>query len=444
MQEYTKEDILRIVEEEDVEFIRLQFTDIFGTMKNMAVTVSQLEKAMDNRCMFDVSSLEGLSGEEDSDMYLYPDLSTFEIFPWRPQQGKVARFICDVYREDGTPYEVDPRHVLKKEIASAEKMGYSMYVGPECEFFLFHTDEDGMPTTLTHEQGGYFDVGPLDLGENARRDMILTLEDMGFEIISSHHEIAPAQHEIDFRYDEALVTADNLMTFKMVVKTIAKRHGLHATFMPKPKMETYGSGMHINISLSREDGSNAFRDKNDRNGLSLEGYYFIGGLMKHMKAITCITNPTVNSYKRFIPGYEAPVYMGWSAKTRGPLIRVTTGSGDNTRIELRSPDATANPYLALAVILRAGMDGIKNKIMPPENIDENIQKMTQEQRDALHIEELPRSLKAAVAELEKDELIRDVLGEKLANKIIAAHRKEYRDYYMQVTDWEIANYLYKV
>ncbi len=444
MQEYTKEDILRIVEEEDVEFIRLQFTDIFGTMKNMAVTVSQLEKAMDNRCMFDVSSLEGLSGEEDSDMYLYPDLSTFEIFPWRPQQGKVARFICDVYRADGTPYEVDPRHVLKKEIASAEKMGYTMYVGPECEFFLFHTDEDGMPTTLTHEQGGYFDVGPLDLGENARRDMILTLEDMGFEIISSHHEIAPAQHEIDFRYDEALVTADNLMTFKMVVKTIAKRHGLHATFMPKPKMETYGSGMHINISLSREDGSNAFRDKNDRNGLSLEGYYFIGGLMKHMKAITCITNPTVNSYKRFIPGYEAPVYMGWSAKTRGPLIRVTTGSGDNTRIELRSPDATANPYLALAVILRAGLDGIKNEIMPPENIDENIQKMTQEQREALHIEELPRSLKAAVAELEKDELVCDVLGEKLAAKIIAAHRKEYRDYYMQVTDWEIENYLYKV
>ncbi|HJD45867.1 MAG TPA: type I glutamate--ammonia ligase [Candidatus Mediterraneibacter norfolkensis] len=444
MQEYTRGDILRIVEEEDVEFIRLQFTDIFGTMKNMAVTVSQLEKAMDNRCMFDVSSLDGLSGEEDSDMYLYPDLSTFEIFPWRPQQGKVARFICDVYRADGTPYEIDPRHVLKKEIASAEKMGYTMYVGPECEFFLFHTDEDGVPTTLTHEQGGYFDVGPLDLGENARRDMILTLEDMGFEIISSHHEIAPAQHEIDFRYDEALVTADNLMTFKMVVKTIAKRHGLHATFMPKPKMETYGSGMHINISLSREDGSNAFRDKNDKNGLSREGYYFIGGLMKHMKAITCITNPTVNSYKRFIPGYEAPVYMGWSAKTRGPLIRVTTGSGENTRIELRSPDATANPYLALAVLLRAGLDGIKNEIMPPENIDENIQKMTQEQRDALHIEELPRSLKAAVAELEKDELICNVLGEKLAQKIIKAHRKEYRDYYMQVTDWEIANYLYKL
>lgn len=444
MGRYSKNDIFRIVEEEDVEFIRLQFTDIFGVLKNIAITSSQLEKALDNKCMFDGSAVEGFVRIEESDMYLYPDYDTFEIFPWRPQQGKVARFICDVYRADGTPYEIDPRHVLKKEIASAEKMGYTMYVGPECEFFLFHTDEDGMPTTLTHEQGGYFDVGPLDLGENARRDMILTLEDMGFEIISSHHEIAPAQHEIDFRYDEALVTADNLMTFKMVVKTIAKRHGLHATFMPKPKMETYGSGMHINISLSREDGSNAFRDKNDINGLSREGYYFIGGLMKHMKAITCITNPTVNSYKRFIPGYEAPVYMGWSAKTRGPLIRVTTGSGDNTRIELRSPDATANPYLALAVLLRAGLDGIKNEIMPPKNIDENIQKMTQEQRDALHIEELPRSLKAAVAELEKDELICDVLGEKLASKIIKAHRKEYRDYYMQVTDWEIANYLYKL
>ena len=322
-------------------------------------------------------------------------------------------------------------------------MGYTMNVGPECEFFLFHMDDDGLPTTLTHEQGGYFDVGPLDFGENARRDMVLTLEEMGFEITSSHHEIAPAQHEIDFRYDEALVTADNLMTFKMVVKTIAKRHGLHATFMPKPKIETYGSGMHINLSLSR-NGVNAFQSADDRNGLSREGYYFIGGLMKHMKAITCITNPTVNSYKRFVPGYEAPVYMGWSSRTRGPLIRVPSGRGENTRIELRSPDATANPYLALAVLLKAGLDGIKNQIMPPDSIDENIQKMTQEQRDALHVEELPRSLKAAVAELEKDSFVRGVLGDKLAEKIIKAHRKEYRDYYMQVTDWEIANYLYKL
>ena len=296
MHNYTRDDIFHIVEEEDVAFIRLQFTDIFGTMKNMAVTVGQLEKALDNRCMFDVSSLEGVADEEESDMYLYPDLSTFEIFPWRPQQGKVARLICDVYKKDGTPYEGDPRYVLRKAVAEAKEMGYTMNVGPECEFFLFHTDDDGRPTTVTHEQGGYFDVGPLDLGENARRDMILTLEDMGFEIISSHHEIAPAQHEIDFHYDEAMITADNLMTFKMVVKTIAKRHGLHATFMPKPKSETYGSGMHINLSLYKNDGTNALYNAEDENGLSQEGYYFIGGLMKHMKAITCITNPTSNSY----------------------------------------------------------------------------------------------------------------------------------------------------
>ncbi len=443
MHNYTREDILQLVEEEDVAFIRLQFTDIFGMMKNMAVTVSQLEKALDNRCMFDVSSVEGLSCEEDSDMYLYPDPRTFEIFPWRPQQGKVARLICDVYRPDGTPYEVDPRYVLKKAIAEAAEEGYTMNVGPECEFFLFHTDDDGLPTTLTHEKAGYFDVGPLDLGENARRDMVLTLEDMGFEITSSHHEIAPAQHEIDFRYDEALVTADNLMTFKMVVKTIAKRHGLHATFMPKPRTETYGSGMHINLSLNR-NGANAFQSADDKNGLSREGYYFIGGLMKHIKAITCITNPTVNSYKRFVPGYDAPVYIGWSSKTRGPLIRVPSGRGENTRIELRSPDSTANPYLALAVLLMAGLDGIRNKIEPRHSIDRNIQKMTRQQREELKIDELPRTLKDAVDELEKDEFIQQVLGKDLAEKIIRARRKEYQAYSMQVTDWEITNYLHRV
>lgn len=443
MHNYTREDILQLVEEEDVAFIRLQFTDIFGMMKNMAVTVSQLEKALDNRCMFDVSSVEGLSCEEDSDMYLYPDPRTFEIFPWRPQQGKVARLICDVYRPDGTPYEVDPRYVLKKAIAEAAEEGYTMNVGPECEFFLFHTDDDGLPTTLTHEKAGYFDVGPLDLGENARRDMVLTLEDMGFEITSSHHEIAPAQHEIDFRYDEALVTADNLMTFKMVVKTIAKRHGLHATFMPKPRTETYGSGMHINLSLNR-NGANAFQSADDKNGLSREGYYFIGGLMKHIKAITCITNPTVNSYKRFVPGYDAPVYIGWSSKTRGPLIRVPSGRGENTRIELRSPDSTANPYLALAVLLMAGLDGIRNKIEPRHSIDRNIQKMTRQQREELKIDELPRTLKDAVDELEKDEFIQQVLGKDLVEKIIRARRKEYQAYSMQVTDWEITNYLHRV
>ena len=287
MNNYTREDILRMVEEEDVGFIRLQFTDIFGTMKNIAITTSQLDKALNNEIMFDGSSIEGFARVEESDMYLYPDLNTFEIFPWRPQQGKVARLICDVYKPDGTPYESDPRYILKKVMEDAKEMGYEFNVGPELEFFLFHTDDDGLPTTLSHESAGYFDLGPLDLGENARRDMVLTLEDMGFEIESSHHEAAPAQHEIDFRYDEALTTADNIMTFKLVVKTIAKRHGLHATFMPKPKFGINGSGMHLNMSISR-DGINVFQDAKDECGLSKEAYCFIGGIMKHMKALTLI------------------------------------------------------------------------------------------------------------------------------------------------------------
>ena len=443
MSRYTREDIIRIVEEEDVEFIRLQFTDLFGTLKNVAITASQLEKALHNRIMFDGSSIQGFVGIEESDMYLHPDLDTFAIFPWRPQQGKVARFLCDIHYPDGKPFEGDCRQVLKRTLQEAARMGYGFLVGPECEFFLFHLDDTGMPTTVTHEQAGYFDVAPLDLGENARRDMVLTLEEMGYGVEASHHEAAPAQHEIDLHYDEALTTADTIMTFRLAAKTVAKRHGLHATFMPKPRTGMHGSGMHINMSLCK-NGVNIFYDETDKNGLSQEGYYFIGGLMKHMKAITCITNPTVNSYKRFVPGYEAPVYMGWSSRTRGPLIRVPSGRGENTRIELRSPDATANPYLALAVLLMAGLDGIENKIMPPECIDENIQKMTQEQRERLGVQELPGSLKDAVEELEKDELIQSVLGEDLANKIIRAHKKEYKAYCMQVTDWEIENYLYKV
>ena len=342
MNNYTREDILRMVEEEDVGFIRLQFTDIFGTMKNIAITTSQLDKALNIEIMFDGSAIEGFARVEESDMYLHPDLNTFEIFPWRPQQGKVARLICDVYKPDGTPYESDPRYILKKVMAEAKEMGYEFNVGPELEFFLFHTDDDGLPTTLSHESAGYFDLGPLDLGENARRDMVLTLEDMGFEIESSHHEAAPAQHEIDFRYDEALTTADNIMTFKLVVKTIAKRHGLHATFMPKPKFGINGSGMHLNMSVSR-DGINVFQDAKDEYGLSKEAYCFIGGIMKHMKALTFITNPSINSYKRLIPGYEAPVYIAWSAKNRTPLIRIPGSRGEYIRVELRNPDPSANP-----------------------------------------------------------------------------------------------------
>lgn len=443
MHNYTREDILKMVEEEDVGFIRLQFTDIYGTIKNMAVTVSQLEKALDNRCVFDGSSVEGFAELGESDMYLYPDLNTFEIFPWRPQQGKVARMIGDVHYPDGRPFELDPRYILKKVVKEAEEMGYTLKASPECEFFLFHTDEDGIPTTITHEQGSSFDVGPLDLGENARRDMVLTLEDMGFNVETSHHELAPAQHEIDFHYDDALSTADNIVTFRMVVKTIAKRHGLHATFMPKPKIETAGSGMHMNLSLWK-DGKNIFRDDTDKNGMSQEGYQFMGGILEHIKAITCITNPTVNSYKRFVPGYEAPVYITWSGKSRSPLIRIPAMRGEHTRLELRSPDPSANPYLALAVLLAAGLDGIKNSIKPIGSIDLNAQKMTDEQRASLHIDMLPQSLPEAVNELEQDSFIKDVLGRELSTKMIDSHKKAYHEYCMQVTDWEIANYLHKI
>ncbi len=437
---YSKEDIMELVKDEDVEFIRLQFTDMFGSLKNVAVTASQLQKALDNKCMFDGSSIEGFVRIEESDMYLYPDLGTLEIFPWRPQQGKVARLICDVYRPNGEPFEGDPRYILKRAVKEAEDMGYKFEVGPECEFFLFHTDENGMPTTLTHEKAGYFDLGPLDLGENARRDMVLTLEDMGFVIEASHHEVAPAQHEIDFKYDEALATADNIMTFKLAVKTIAKRHGLHATFMPKPKYGVNGSGMHINMSLFR-DGKNIFDDPSDKLGLSQEAYYFIGGIIRHMKGMTAVTNPLVNSYKRLVPGFEAPVHIAWSGTNRSPLIRIPSTRGEGTRIELRCPDPSANPYLALAVCLRAGLDGIVNKIQPPASVDCNIFAMSEEEKKKLGIEAIPGTLIEAVGELEKDELVRETLGRHVSEKYIEAKKAEWADYRSQVTDWEINQYL---
>ena len=437
---YSKKDIMELVKDEDVEFIRLQFTDMFGSLKNVAITASQLEKALNNECMFDGSSIEGFVRIEESDMYLHPDLSTMEIFPWRPQQGKVARLICDVYRPNGMPFEGDPRYILKRAIKEAEDLGYRFEVGPECEFFLFHTDENGMPTTLTHEKAGYFDLGPLDLGENARRDMVLTLEDMGFIVEASHHEVAPAQHEIDFQYDEALATADNIMTFKLAVKTIAKRHGLHATFMPKPKFGVNGSGMHINMSLSK-DGKNIFNDPEDELGLSRTAYYFIGGIMKDMKGMTAITNPLVNSYKRLVPGYEAPVYIAWSSTNRSPLIRIPASRGAGTRIELRCPDPSANPYLALAVCLRAGLDGIVNQIEPPASVDLNIFALSEEEKKKLGIEAIPGTLIQAVNELEKDELIRDVLGRHVSTKYIEAKKKEWENYASQVTDWEVNQYL---
>ena len=391
MSRYTKQDIFNMVEEEDVEFIRLQFTDMFGTLKNVAITSSQLEKALNNECMFDGSSIEGFVRIEESDMYLYPDLDTFTIFPWRPQQGKVARIICDIYCADKTPFTGDSRYILKRQIEEAKKLGYTFNVGPECEFFLFHQDENGQPTTLSHEKAGYFDLGPVDLGENARRDMVLTLEDMGYEIEASHHEVAPAQHEIDFKYDEALQTADNIMTFKLAVKTIAKRHGLFASFMPKPKYGINGSGMHINMSLEK-DGKNIFFDKSNPMGLSKECYHFIAGLIKHAKGMSCICNPLVNSYKRLVPGYEAPVAICWSSINRSPLIRIPASRGAGTRIEFRSPDPAANPYLVMALCLAAGLDGIENELEAPEPIGKNMYLLTEEQIADMNIDVLPATL----------------------------------------------------
>ena len=443
MSKYTKQDIMRLVEEEDIEFIRLQFTDMFGTLKNVAITASQLEKALDNKCMFDGSSIEGFVRIDESDMYLYPDLNTFEIFPWRPQHGKVARMICDVYRPNGTPFEGDPRYILKKVLREAADMGYTFNAGPECEFFLFHTDDEGRPTTISHEKAGYFDISPLDLGENARRDIILTLEDMGFEIEASHHEVAPAQHEIDFKYTNALKAADNMMTFKLVVKTIAKRHGLFASFMPKPVYGVCGSGLHINMSLCK-DGVNIFNDHNAPNGVSKEAYQFIAGLMKHMKGMTLVANPIVNSYKRLIPGYEAPVYVTWSEGNRSPLIRIPSTRGTNMRIELRSPDPAANPYLLLASCLAAGLDGIKNELPIPESVEGNIYEMTKQELEERGIEAIPSNLSKACHYFEDDAFMKQVLGEHVHAKYLDAKRKEWNRFREQVSEWEIDEYLYKI
>jgi len=443
MPRYSKDDVLRIVEEQDVKFIRLQFTDIFGTLKNVSITADQLDKALDNKCMFDGSSIEGFVRIEESDMYLWPDPNTFVIYPWKSQTGKVARLICDIYTADGIPFEGDPRYVLKKVLKKAEDMGYDTFnVGPECEFFLFLTDNEGNPTTVTHDKAGYFDLGPVDLGEDARRDMALALQEMGFEIETSHHEVAPGQHEIDFKYDDALTTADAVLTFKLVVKTIAQKHGLHATFMPKPIFGINGSGMHINASLFNK-GKNVFYDPDDELKLSQEAYWFIGGLMKHARSFTAITNPLVNSYKRLVPGYEAPVYIAWSAQNRSPLIRIPAARGAATRVELRCPDPACNPYLALAVILSAGLDGIENKIQPPMPVNKNIYNMSDVQRFEEDIDSLPGNLKEAIDEMEKSKLVRESLGEHIFTKYVEAKNREWNDYRIRVTQWELDQYLKK-
>ena len=440
MAKYTKDQIIQLCKEQDVEFIRLQFIDVLGIPKNVAVTSSQLEKVLTDGMMFDGSSIEGFARIEESDMYLKPDLDTFVIYPWRPQTGKVARFICDVYTPAGEPFDGDPRGILKKQMEEAMKLGYEFNVGNECEFFLFQTDENGRPTTKTNDEAGYFDLDPIDMGTDARRDICLTLEQMGFEIEASHHEVAEGQHEIDFKYADALTTADNVVTFRLAVKTIAKKYGLHATFIPKPIFGINGSGMHTNMSLFK-DGKNAFFDPAGELQLSDTAYSFIAGVLKHVAGITAVTNPLVNSYKRLVPGYEAPCYIAWSASNRTDIIRIPASRGAGTRVELRSPDPTTNPYLCLACCLAAGMDGIKNNLPAPDSVDVNLFKSTQEERDALGVKNLPGSLYEALKIMEEDGLVKEVLGEHAYNAFYTSKMKEWDSFRMFVSQWELDEYM---
>ncbi|MDO9535968.1 MAG: type I glutamate--ammonia ligase [Bacillota bacterium] len=439
---FTNEDVLRMAEEMNVKFIRMQFTDIFGILKNVSIPVSQLPKALEGEIQFDGSSIEGFVRIEESDMNLRPDPNSFVLFPWRPKDGAVARLICDVYNPDGTPFEGCPRGRLRIAIEEAEKMGYSMNAGPEAEFFLFHTDADGRPTLVTHDQAGYFDLTPVDLGENARRDMVMTLTDMGFDIEASHHEVAPGQHEIDFKYDDALTMADSLVTFRFVVRTVAQQHGLTASFMPKPIFGINGSGMHVNQSLFAGD-KNVFFDPDSKYQLSKEALSYIAGIMEHAPAFTAITNPTINSYKRLVPGYEAPVYIAWSQRNRSPLIRIPARRGLGTRVEVRSPDPSCNPYLAFAVMLAAGLDGIKRNLTPPPPEEGNIFAMSAEERVRHNIPSLPGSIEEALKELEKDQVILDSLGEHIWNRFREAKIIEWDLYRTQVHKWEVDRYLAK-
>ncbi|MDR1473955.1 MAG: type I glutamate--ammonia ligase [Lactobacillales bacterium] len=439
----TAADIRREIKEEGVTFLRLMFTDILGILKNVEVpaTEEQLDKIFENKMMFDGSSIEGFVRINESDMYLYPDLSTWIVFPWSAEHGKVAGLICDVYNPDGTPFVGDPRGNLKRALEHMEKAGFTSFnLGPEPEFFLFKLDVDGKPTLEVNDHGGYFDLAPTDLAENTRREIVNTLTELGFEVEASHHEVAIGQHEIDFKYANALEACDNIQLFKLVVKTIARKHGLHATFMAKPKFGINGSGMHCNMSLFK-DGKNVFWDENGEMELSQTAYHFLGGLIKHARSFTAITNPTVNSYKRLVPGYEAPVYVAWAGRNRSPLIRVPAARGMSTRLELRSVDPTANPYLALAVLLECGLDGIKEKMQAPEPVEVNIYAMTDEKRVTAGIKDLPSTLRSAVKSLQKDEIVVDALGSHIYENFVEAKKIEWAAYAQTVSQWEQETYL---
>jgi len=435
----TKEEVLRKARELKIKFIRLIFTDILGIPKNVEIPIQQLEKALDNKIMFDGSSIQGFVRIEESDMYLQPDYDTFTVNPWE-EEMEVGRITCDVYNPDGTPFEGCPRINLKRVLKEIKEMDFSANFGPEIEFFLFYRDQNGKATTRTQDQAGYFDLLPIDLGEEARRDIVISLEKLGFEVEAAHHEVAPGQHEIDFRYCDPLTAADRIMTLKLAAKTIALKHNLHVTFMPKPIFGLPGSGMHTHISLFR-NGENAFYAPEEKYQLSKEALYFIGGLLKHARGFTAITNPLVNSYKRLITGYEAPVYLAWSSRNRSPLVRIPSIRKEGTRAELRSPDPSCNPYLAFAVILKAGLDGLKKKIDPGEPINKNIYQLTEQERKGLGIESLPVNLKEALEELEKDEVIQSALTPHILKNYIKAKKEEWDTYSIQVHQWELDRYL---
>ncbi|MDE4907024.1 type I glutamate--ammonia ligase [Methanogenium marinum] len=431
---------LERIEADKVKFVRLQFSDIQGLPKNVAIPAWQAEKALTEGISFDGSSIEGFARIEESDMVLKPDTSTYSLLPWRANECPVARFICDVYMPDGTPFEGDPRHILRKVLAEAKEMGYTFNTGPELEFFLFKLDEEGMPTIVPQDKGGYFDLAPTDLAEDVRSEIVLALTDMGFEIEASHHEVAESQHEIDFKYGDALKTADNVITFKYATKSIALQNGLNATFMAKPKFGINGSGMHVNASLFK-DGENVFYDPEAPLQLSEVALHFIAGVLEHAKSITRVANPTINSYKRLVPGYEAPVYVSWSAQNRTALVRVPSPRGKSTRMELRSPDPTCNPYLTFAAILAAGMDGIKKQLVPPAGVNQNIFEMTEDERNRSHIDTLPGDLMTANRHLLEDTLICDTLGAHVIDGLNSIAQMEWDSFRTAVHPWEIEQYL---
>jgi len=436
----TEADVLALARRFEVDFLRLQFTDILGVNKNVEVPRSQFAKALDGEIMFDGSSIEGFVRIEESDMLLRPDLATFRILPYEDEGGRVARVLCDIHTPDDEPFAGCPRLTLKRQLARAAKLGYSMMAGCEVEFFLFERAADGRATTATHDNASYFDLGPVDKGEEVRRVIVEQLVLMGFEVEAAHHEVAPGQHEIDFRYADALATADNLATFKFLVRNVAARYGHAASFMPKPVEGVNGSGMHTHQSLFRGK-ENAFYSANAEHQLSGIALSYIEGLLQHARGFCAITNPLVNSYKRLVPGYEAPINVAWSMRNRSPLVRIPDRRGTGTRCELRMPDPSANPYLALAVQLAAGLDGIEKQLEAREPVSRNIFAMSYRDRRKYRIDELPRDLHEALEQLEKDEVIREALGEHLTERFLEAKRKEVEAYGRHVSSWEIERYL---